>query len=109
MQQLNKRDQNSECSLPRTLLHISEAMDQARTVADKSVGKPQGFTIMWRDGRIARIFADVHLLRDWKKAYKDRHSTRSLDTSVVAQKQISMLLIKHETPRSGSQESKLGK
>lgn len=100
MNHLNKRGQNMDCSLPRTLLHISEALDEARKVPDKSVGDPQAFTVMWRDGRMARFFADTQLLRDWKKAYRKRDSTSSLDTSVIAMEQVKYLLVKHEVVRS---------
>jgi len=100
MNHLNKRGQHTDCSLPRTLLHLSEALDEARKALDKSVGKPQAFTIMWRDGRIARFPAEVQLLKDWKKSYKKRQSTASLDSSVVAQEQIRCLLLKHAIKRS---------
>jgi hypothetical protein len=104
MSHLNKRDQGIHCSLPRTLLNMSEAMDKARKVPDKSVGRPQGFTVIWRDGRLARFPGQTALLRGWKKAYKNRTSTMSLDSSVVAHEQIRLLLLKHVVRQSASGE-----
>jgi len=105
MNHLNKRGQNTDCGIPRTLLHISEALDEARKVPDKSVGKPQAFTLMWRDGRACRFLADAQLLKDWKQAYKNRSNTSSLDVSVIAEQQVKYLLVKHKITLSTSHKS----
>ncbi len=95
MDHLNKRGQSIECSLARSMLHVYEAMQKAKKVADKSVGEPQAFTIVSRT-RIARIRAKSQLFHDWAKAYKKRDSTLSLDHSTIAEQQIMGLLQEHE-------------
>jgi hypothetical protein len=95
MDHLNRRGQNIEYRLPRTLLHVYEAMQKARKVPDKSVGAPQAFTIVSRD-KIWRIRANAPLYEEWSKVYKNRSSTASLDSSQLAEQQASELLQKHE-------------
>jgi len=109
MDRLNKRQQCLDFGLPRTLLHISEAMDDAQKVSDKSVGKPQAFMVVQRDGAMHRIDSNAPLFREWKKAYRDRESTASLDDSEIAQKQVAALFRKHEVKRSASRKSEQAK
>lgn len=96
MEHLNRRGQYGDKGLLSTLLHVSEALDEAKKVQDESVGDPQGFTIIWRNGDIARLAADCPTLKDWKKAYKNRQTTASLDDSSVAWTQIKHQLYKHQ-------------
>ncbi len=105
MGHLNKRGQNIDQGLPRTMLHISEALDEAQKVADDSVGKPQAFVVMDRNGLIGRIDADAQVFKDWKAAYRDRETTLSLDSSVVAHEQIKALIQKHVVKRSTPETS----
>ena len=105
MNQLNKRSQSLEFGLPRTLLHVSEAMDEARKLQDKSVGTPQGFTIVFRDGRMARLRPDAPFLKDWKKVYKGR-DTGSLDYSDIAVANVKYQLMRHVSTRSISEKLK---
>jgi hypothetical protein len=109
MDHLNKRQQCIDYGLPRTLLHVSEALDEARKVTDGSVGPPQAFTIVGCDGQTSKIDADAHLLRDWKKAYKNRANTASLDDSEIAHGQVNSLLKKHLILRSSSRKLTAGK
>ncbi len=106
MSHLNKRGQNLECGLSRTLLHISEALDEARNVSDKSVGKPMGLTIMFRNGDMARLPADAAFLREWKAAYKDRDDTGSLDHSDIARHHVRAQLLKHRPRPSAYRRSR---
>jgi hypothetical protein len=100
MNQLTKRGQDIEHSLPRTLLHVSEALEEARKVEDHSVGFPQGYTILYNDGRMRRINASASIFRDWKRTYKNRNDTSSLDGNPNAQAQLDMVLLRHVTKRS---------
>ncbi len=82
--QLNKRNQSVEYGLPRTLLHVAEAMDEAKKVTGKSVGEPSSFMVADKHGRMMRINPEAPIFRDWKKAYKHRSNTASLDESEIA-------------------------
>jgi hypothetical protein len=98
MDHLNRRGQSIENLLPCTLLHMYEAMREAKKVSDKSVGEPQAFTIVSRKD-IWRIRAKAPLFREWAEAYKNRASTASLDASVIANQQVTALLQQHVVKR----------
>jgi hypothetical protein len=79
----NKRGQNYAMSLPRTLLHVHEAMIAARR--DKHVGKATGYIVMRK--RVPQILflpTNSPALENWRKAYEHRPFTTSLDDSRVA-------------------------
>ena len=83
MDVLNRRSQNHFMSLPRTLLHLHEAMLAARE--EKTVGPANGFIVMRKHvPEIAFLPADAPCIREFSVAYKTRTNTGSLDDSRVA-------------------------
>jgi hypothetical protein len=106
MDHLNKRAQNIDRGLLTTLLHTSEALEEARKVPDGSVGHAQAFTIIWRNGDIVQLPADSPTLTGWRNAYKNRADTTSLDESDVAWQQIKHQLYKHRPTPSRLRKSK---
>jgi hypothetical protein len=83
MNVLTRRQQNHGASLPRTLLHVHEAMIAAR--AEKTVGTAAGYIVMRKHvARMTFIGASSPTLESWRKAYADRATTASLDDSRVA-------------------------
>lgn len=97
MDHLNRRGQNADCSLARSLLHIAEAADAARKANRSTVGKPSHFVIMWKDGGMERFPPECQIIKDWKRAYKNRSSTWSLQNKKVAEVQIQHQMLEHET------------
>jgi hypothetical protein len=85
MRHLNKRGQNVHMGLPRTLLHVYEALYVSQS---EYVGPPPEFLVVIpkRDSRIA-VYA-TSFLEDWRKAYEKRETTASLDDSDVAGKTV---------------------
>jgi hypothetical protein len=78
---LNKRGQNVHMGLPRTLLHVYEALYLSQS---EYVGPPPEslVVIFKRDTRIALYL--TALLEEWRKAYEARETTASLDDSHIA-------------------------
>jgi hypothetical protein len=81
---LNKRDQNAGCSFARSLLHVAEALEAAKREPSGTVGKPSRFLIAAADGSRAQFLPDHPTLLAWKKAYKKRASTWSLQNCKIA-------------------------
>jgi len=94
MDRLTRRSQTIECSLPRSLLHIHEALEDARR-ADKYVGNPSAYMVIKKDGHMTRFPADSHLLKGWASAYSKRASTWSLQNNKVVEQQVIHLMMKH--------------
>jgi hypothetical protein len=90
---LRRRKQCLDFGLPRTLLHIYEAMKAARK--DHSVGNPSWYVVL-RPNDMMRFPSNSIHLRNWEKAYKNRVSTVSLEESAEAHRQIEMQLRVHE-------------
>jgi len=87
MNVLNQRQQSHAASLPRTLLHVHEAMIAAR--AERTVGTAIGYIVLRKHvARPVFLHATSHTLEDWRKAYAGRASTASLDDSKPAAMQI---------------------
>jgi hypothetical protein len=85
MKVLNRRGQRVAMSLPRTLLHVHEAMISARHSNPKLVGQPQGYIVMRkRVPRTLLLDAKAPVLENWRKAYRGRQNTGSLDDSKIA-------------------------
>jgi hypothetical protein len=81
MRHLNKRGQNVHMTLPRTLLHVYEALYLSQS---QYVGPPPELilVIKKRDSRVA-VFPTA-FLEGWRKAYENRATTASLDDSGIA-------------------------
>lgn len=89
MRVLNRRGQRVAMGLPRTLLHVHEAMIAARRSQPRIVGKPLVYIVMLRrEPRTLYIDAASPILESWRKAYRGRRTTASLDDSRVASKDI---------------------
>jgi 20S proteasome alpha/beta subunit len=102
MRILNRRGQRVSMSLPRTLLHVHEAMVAARR-SDNKVGRPQAYIVMRkREPRTLYLPADATILESWRKAYRGRKNTGSLDDSKVASVDIYQQL-KYLRPMKGVQ------
>ncbi len=83
MKVLNRREQSYAMSLPRTLLHVHEAMIAAR--CERTVGTAPGYIVIKkREPRVLFLPVSVPTLESWRKAYAGRVSTASLDDSKVA-------------------------
>jgi hypothetical protein len=97
MRVLNRRGQNHGMSLPRTLLHIHEAMCEARK--ESTVGPAFGYLIIrQRVPTILFLPSSATILEDWRKSYAKRTTTASLDDSRVAGFQIYQQLQVFEVP-----------
>ena len=78
---LNHRGQNVHMSLPRSLLHLYEAMYAAQS---ETVGPPPEYVIVIRK-RVERVLQfPTAFLETWRKLYESRSTTASLDDSKVA-------------------------
>jgi 20S proteasome alpha/beta subunit len=85
MNALNRRGQRVAMSLPRTLLHVHEAMLAARRSDPRRIGRAQAYIVMRkRVPRTLYISAAAPTLENWRKAYRGRRNTASLDDSKVA-------------------------
>jgi 20S proteasome alpha/beta subunit len=87
MNHLNKREQNTGCSFARSLLHVAEALDEARKEPSRTVGQPSRFLVTASDGTLAVFLPDHPTLLGWKKAYSRRSSTASLQNCKIADMQ----------------------
>lgn len=101
---LSRREQGTDCTLARSLLHVYEALRAARASARKTVGPPAAYLVMRSEKNpelpgLTRFPAESALLRGWHKAYKNRGNTKSLD-SPVANHQAKCLLRRHQSRAS---------
>jgi 20S proteasome alpha/beta subunit len=84
MKVLNRRGQRVAMSLPRTLLHVHEAMISARRSNPRVVGRAQAYIVMRkRVPRTLYLNAAAPILESWRKAYRGRRNTASLDDSKI--------------------------
>jgi|HubBroStandDraft_6_1064221.scaffolds.fasta_scaffold00205_54 20S proteasome alpha/beta subunit len=89
MEVLNGRGQRVAMSLPRTLLHVHEAMVAARLANPRTVGHAQAYIVMrLRVPQTLYLKASAPILESWRKAYRDRRNTGSLDDSAIAARDI---------------------
>lgn len=84
MEHLNRREQNTGCSFARSLLHVAEALDEAKKEPQGTVGGPSRFSAIGKDGSMAQFHPDNPRLLAWKKVYANRSSTWSLQNSKIA-------------------------
>ena len=96
MNHLNSRGQNADCSLARSLLHVTEAVAIARLKNPDTVGRPSHFVVIWKDGTMKRFDPNCPAMRNWKKVYKHRTSTWGLQNSKVADVEVKSQMIEHE-------------
>ena len=89
MRQLNMRGQHTHMSLPRTLLHVYEAMYVSQS---KFVGPPPEMitVVRRRDHHVLKY--PLSSLEGWRKLYENRKNTAALDDSDVAGKEVYMRL-----------------
>ena len=99
MDHLTWRGQNADCSLTRSLLHVYEALEKARS-RDRYVGKASDYIIIHKNGQIDRFPANSDLLKGWKRAYKKRDSTVSLQRHAIANRQMELQLRQHVRRKS---------
>jgi len=78
MNHLNRCEQTPEHSFARTLLHVAEALEEARKEPHGTVGKPAWIFAISKSGEAAYIKPDHPALREWRRVYKNRNSTTSL-------------------------------
>jgi 20S proteasome alpha/beta subunit len=84
MRVLNRRGQHVSMSLPRTLLHVHEAMIAAHQAERRTVGHPKAYIVIRRRyGKILYIESSAPILESWRKSYKGRRTTASLDDSKI--------------------------
>ena len=88
---LNRREQDIEMTLARSVLHVYEALKAARK--EKTVGPPDWYIVIRKD-KMWRFNCEAPLLREWYRAYKKRPNTASLDTG-LPNEQASRLLVEH--------------
>jgi hypothetical protein len=84
MDRLNRRGQNSGYSFARSVLHVAEALDEAQKEPAGTVGKASNFLAIAKDGSMSTISPRHLTLLQWKRAYRDRESTWSLQNSKLA-------------------------
>jgi len=87
MRVLNRRGQHFGMSLSRTLLHVHEAMIAARK--EQTVGPATSYIVMRKHvPELLYLPTTSPTLDSWKRAYRERPNTASLDDSRVAGMQI---------------------
>jgi len=96
MDHLNSRDQNIDCSLARSLLHVAEAMDVSRKKNPQTVGKPSHFVVIWKDGTMKRFDPSCQAMKNWRKVYRHRGSTWALQNSKAADVEVKYQMIEHD-------------
>jgi hypothetical protein len=97
---LNKRGQNLTHGIARTMLHLYEAMEAAKQ-ADKYVGNPAYYTVIFPGKGLWRLRPRSYLLKGWASAYRNRTSTLSLE-GILPKRQLYQQLFKwkgHEGSR----------
>jgi hypothetical protein len=83
MDHLNRRGQNIEYSLARSVFHVHEAMEAARVAdPDQYIGTPAWYVVILRAQGVWRIDPRAPLLADWVKLYQNRQSTAPLDDEI---------------------------
>ena len=95
MEILNRRGHDVDCSFPRALLHVAEALEYAEKEPKGTVGKATRIIVIHREQGIAQFSLDTDLIKGWKKAYAGRPSTLSLQQNVLARNQAIQLLLMH--------------
>ena len=93
MSYLNSRGQNVDCSLARSLLHVTEAADIARKKNPETVGSASHFVVIWKDGTMKRFDPGCQVMKNWKRVYKNRSSTWSLDNRKLADVEVKRQMI----------------
>lgn len=84
MAHLNGREQTMACSFARSVLHVAEALDEARKEPTGTVGKPAWIFAIAKSGAAAYIEPDHPTLLGWKKAYRNRANTSSLQNCKIS-------------------------
>jgi hypothetical protein len=98
MRVLNKRGQNYAMSLPRTLLHVHEALIAARK--ERTVGPATAYIVLRKHtAQVVYLPANSPTLEQWRKAYSGWRSTAALDDSHVAAIEIRQQLLVHKNIR----------
>jgi hypothetical protein len=85
MRQLNKRGQNVHCKLPSTLLNVYEALYVSQS---QYVGPPPELLSIFRMREQRIMVYHTKFLESWRKTYENRASTKSLDDSGVAGREV---------------------
>jgi hypothetical protein len=103
MDVLNRRGQHVDCSLPRTILHVAEALEAAEKEPGGTVGKAKILTVIHEKDGMGQFTLDNDLIQEWKRLYADRPSTQALQDNAIARAQITQRFLLHvrrgETPR----------
>jgi hypothetical protein len=95
MDHLTRRSQNLDCSLARSVLHVTEALDAARKEASGTVGPPSNLVIITDEGKMGQMPPDSQAIIDLKRAYADRDSTWSLQRNNIANAQVRCQILAH--------------
>ncbi len=95
MEHLNKRGHDADCSLPRAILHVAEALEAAEKEPGKTVGKAHRVTVIHQQDGMGQFPLDGHLIKGWKEAYAGRPSTQSLQNNQTARTQVLQGLLRH--------------
>jgi len=85
MAHLNRRGQNTGCSLARSILHVAEALDEAKKEPKGTVGKSAWILAISSTGEMAYVLPNHPTLLGWKKAYAKRDSTSSLQNCKLSE------------------------
>ena len=95
MDVLNKRGQHVDCSLPRSLLHVAEALEAAEKEPKKTVGKTKRLFVVHEENGMGQFDLESDLMIGWKKAYASRPSTQSLQENSIARTQATQQLLRY--------------
>lgn len=82
---------------------MAEALEAAEKEPNKTVGKAIRVTVIHEQDGMGQFPLDGNLIQGWKKAYRERPSTSSLDSD-LARTQALQVLLRHtrreeESPR----------
>jgi len=109
MDVLNKRGQHVDCSLPRSLLHVAEALEAAEKEPRGTVGKAKRLFVVHEADGMGQFDLESDLMVGWKKAYAAKPSTQSLQEHPIARTQTTQQLLRYsrrgERPRPASKQS----
>lgn len=72
MNKLNDRGQNIHMSFQRSVLHVAEALEEAKL--DPGVGDAADWVVLEKNGRMARLPAKQRVITDLVQAYAGRIS-----------------------------------
>jgi len=96
LNQLHTRKQDNYHSVPRTLLHVAEAMDQARLAFPNSIGRPADYLVLRPEEPMMRFSRDSPVLKAWLAQFA-RKDSQPMQTDPSFRKEFEEELQEHRS------------